>query len=217
MNKRLAEFTEMTLDRINVKNPTLFTRFADPRFLAPLARAHRSYAEIGDAELGEVLAGLLSDTAAEQVRTPKEIVLRRAIDCAPLLTQQQIIALGVNLEIKKGRCHPRSVDELLEHWESRYRPYYGTIPTRSFDYTYIGTTDAGSFNRGSSLDVYRVLHYQYMNVMYTPFVLSELPPELISSSDISTLIVASAQDVRHSDESGETFRLREEGSPAYLV
>ena len=77
--------TDKVLDRINETNPGLFVRWDDPRFLAVLTSAQRSYAETGDEDLADVLASLVVGLAALPIRSRREIILRQAVDLAPKL------------------------------------------------------------------------------------------------------------------------------------
>lgn len=77
--------TDKVLDRINETNPGLFVRWDDPRFLAVVTSAQRSYAETGDEDLTDVLASLVVGLAALPIRSRREIILRQAVDLAPKL------------------------------------------------------------------------------------------------------------------------------------
>ena len=101
ITERTGHITDLVFDRINVRDTELFNRFEDPRFLAALTSAQRSYAETGDEDLAEVLASLVVELASQPIRSMHEIVLRQAIDVAPHLTSPHLRALAVNMYLTR--------------------------------------------------------------------------------------------------------------------
>jgi hypothetical protein len=187
LNKRFGELTDRLMDRINEKDPTLYRRFTDPRFLAPLATAHRAYAETGSDELGDTLAGLLTELAAQPVRSRKELVLRQALDAAPRLTTQHLNSLAVYAHFTAmSLTNAYGAEDLVRKFDNLLRPYYGTTLSKSIDYNYmsaVGVCDndiLGSFSAGP----FKVLYDQYPNFMYPPFTLEEIQEVLTAASGI---------------------------------
>ena len=175
---RAEQITDIVIERMGAKDRSLFQRFQDPRFLAPLVSVQRSFAETGDRDLGSLLAGLLADLAAEPIRSRRDIVLREAIDCAPRLAAQHLNALTVIVMLKNMRYRwAPDVDILLEGLDRDLRPYYGAIPTDSFEYNYLGATAAGSYLPGLGATAYNTIFNGHANAMYRPFPPDEIPKE----------------------------------------
>jgi hypothetical protein len=129
LNRRFGELTDMLLDRINEKDSSLFSRFADPRFLGPLGTAHRTYAETGSKELGETLSEMLADLAAQPVGSRPEIFLRQAIDVTRVLTIEHINSLAVKLIVSGIKLTaPYDTDMLIRELDALLSPYYRRIP-----------------------------------------------------------------------------------------
>lgn len=185
MKRRLVEFTDMTLDRINMKDPALYSRFADPRFLAPLARAHRSYAETGDKDLGNTLAKLLADLAAEPIRSRREIVLREAIDCAPRLTNRHLNLLSVIAQIDQIR-HTDIIDtdELIDELYASLSPYIGEVPTDAFEYEYMSATSVGTYIRKTTWPAVTQIHGTHRNSMYPALIAQDFVELKINQSEV---------------------------------
>jgi hypothetical protein len=174
--QRAEQITDQVIAKIGAKNPNLFNRFEDPRFLAPLVSVQRSFAETGDAELGGILSGLLSDLAAEPIRTRREIVLRESMECAPKLTTRHLNALSVIFRITRI-VHPLALDpsRLVSLLDSELRPYFDAVPSDSFDYSYMGATQAGTFVPAIGGTIYDRIYASHRNAMYEPFDVDELP------------------------------------------
>jgi hypothetical protein len=175
IDQRIGIILEQIIKKMQVKDETLLNRFKDPRFLGPLVSIERSFAETGDRELGGILSGLLADLADEPIRTRREIVLRESIECAPKLTTQHLNALTVILRITRV-LHDLAlgVDQLLSLLDSELRPYFGVIPADSFDYSYMGATQAGAFVRAIGSSVYGRIYTAHRNAMYDPIDANEL-------------------------------------------
>ncbi|MAU80514.1 MAG: hypothetical protein CME34_01305 [Gordonia sp.] len=166
IEERFHAATDMVLVKMLEKDPELLSRFSDPRFLAPLVSAQRSYAETGDDELGSILAGLLTDLAGEPTRNRREIVLREAIECAPKLTSQHLSALSVIFLLSRfSFSQSPNVSHLLELLNEFYSPYYETIPSSTFEYQYMGATAAGTL-LAFGASPYKSLHQRHPNSMY---------------------------------------------------
>lgn len=187
IEERVGAVTDMVLHRMLEKDPELLRRFEDPRFLAPLITAQRSYAETGDDELGSLLSGLLTSLAQEPIRTRREIVLREAIDCAPKLTSQHLSALSV-IVLLQGFSFPiaRNITHLLDLVNEFFEPYYDSIPHTAFEYQYMGATPVGSYLPFGVIDPYKTLHDSHPQAMYDHI----LEADLKDSFDMSQNSVA---------------------------
>ena len=175
IDQRIHEILESIIRKMQEKDESLLNRFRDPRFLGPLVSIERSYAETGDPELGGILSGLLADLAGEPIRSRREIVLRESIECAPKLTTQHLNALTVILRLTRF-THKLVVDpaDLIRLLDSELRPYFRAIPTDSFDYSYMGATQAGTHVPAIGHTVYSQIFTAHRNAMYPPFEINEI-------------------------------------------
>lgn len=173
---RTEHITDEVIRKIAEKDENLYERFRDPRFLGPLASSQRNFAETGDPELGGILSGLLADLASEPIRSRREIVLRESIECAPKLTTQHLNALSVIFRITRFVHHLTiGPNELISVLHDQLSPYYSEIPKDSFDYGYMGATQAGTFVLSLGTTIYGQIYNSHRNAMYDPIDASELP------------------------------------------
>lgn len=178
ITERVDHITDRIFVHINERDTALYNRFEDPRFLAALTDAQRSYAETGDEDLGEVLAKLVVGLAAKPVRSMHEILLRKAISIAPQLTSPQLCALAVHTLLTRVHFnYPFSTEQLIDGLDTQFQRYYGKVPTNSNDYTYMASLGLGSHIAGLQdlgNQPYAVLHKQYPNSMYPALTADEL-------------------------------------------
>ena len=183
IERRFVVITDKVLGRINGTDPGLFVRWADPRFLAVLTSAQRSYAETGDEDLGDLLANLVASIAAQPIRSRREIILRQAIDVAPRLTTAHINALTVNMYLGNYQLtQPLDTDALIGAFDTLLSPYYGRLPTSALDYQYMSSTGVCYIDQLQSFGggPYQTLLRKYPNSMYPVFTFAELQDNLLS-------------------------------------
>lgn len=187
ITERTDQLTNRIFEGINQRDTTLFGRFGDPRFLAAFTSAQRSYAETGAEDLGLVLASLLVHLAAQPIRTTWEIILRQAIEIAPLLTSGHLKALAVNMYLTRFSFNqPYDTEMLIRSLDTVFRPYYGGLPKSSVDYSYMSSTGVGTYMDGLQ-DLgnkpYQLLHKRYPNSMYPAFTFGEMRETLLSDDN----------------------------------
>ncbi|SCX33260.1 LPO_1073/Vpar_1526 family protein [Mycolicibacterium fluoranthenivorans] len=174
IDARTENITDEVIRKITEKDPNLYHRFKDPRFLSSLLSIQRSFAETGDEELGGILSGLLADLAAEPIRSRREIVLRQAMECAPRLTTKHLNALSVLLRIERIRYpFDRTVAIFISSLAGDLAPYFNAIPDDSFDYEYMGSTEAGTYLRMTSSNIFERVYYVNRNALYDPFTIEQ--------------------------------------------
>ncbi|WP_123029478.1 LPO_1073/Vpar_1526 family protein [Mycolicibacterium stellerae] len=187
ITERVDYLTNLVFERINEKNPELFHRFEDPRFLAALTDIQRSYAEIGDEELGEVLASLIVELGARPIRTMHEIALRQAIKIAPQLSPKHLRGLAVSMHLSRlNFTRPFSTEALIEQLAAVFRPYYGQIPTSSIDFSFMGSLGLGSYMEGLQdlgSKPYQLLYRRNLNSMYPAFMYDELKEDILTDDE----------------------------------
>lgn len=183
-DNRAIKMTTQVITKTVAVDPELLERFKDPRAQVVLLKAQEAYGETGDDELGAMLAGLVVALVAEPTRTRQEIVLREAIECAPRLTAQHLNALiTIVLLTRMSYRQAPDVDSLLGALDDELRPYYGAIPTDSFEFSYMGATAAGLFLPGLGHSVYNKIFTAHPNAMYPGFPPGEIPEEWAPTQD----------------------------------
>ncbi|SON59279.1 hypothetical protein MSIMFI_00762 [Mycobacterium simulans] len=224
LNERFGELTDMLIDRINVKDAHLFNRFADPRYIAPLGSAHRTYAETGSKQLGETLSGLLAELAAQPVGSRREIFPRQAVEVTRVLTIEHVNSLAVKLFITDFMfAEPYDTDMLIHALDTLLSPYYGRIPTSRWDYQYMSSTgvcEDGQFGAWAR-EPYQALYKKYRNSMYPALRTADLKGKFLSedgpyneeSERLLLIFAESEDDVRVTDrgtlisQEGARFRV----------
>ena len=187
IDRRVGTFTDKVVQRANQTDPALFVRWDDPRFLAALTSAQRSYAETGDDDLGDLLANLIIDMAGQPIRTRHEIVLRQAVDVAPRLTTDHVNALVTIMVITRMKLEGvyENTDGLINALDGLFRPYYGRLPSGEIDYLYMCSTGVCYHDQLHQFTggVYQRLHEKYPNAMYPAFTYDELREDFISDTN----------------------------------
>nr|WP_131811348.1 LPO_1073/Vpar_1526 family protein [Mycobacterium kubicae] len=117
---------------------------------------------------------MLADLAGEPIRTRREIVLREAIECAPKLTTNHLNALSAIFRVTRFRhLRAHGVVHLLSRLDKELRPHFGAIPLDSFDYGYMGATQAGTYVPAVGTSIYSRIVNAHRNAMYEPFDVAE--------------------------------------------
>lgn len=234
IDQRIGVITDKVIEQINEKDPKLFVRWQDPRFLAALTSAQRSYAETGDESLADLQANLLTALASQRIRTRREIILRQAIDVAPRLTNEHVNALAVNMYLTSFKINEpyyepdwliRALDTLLSH-------YYGRLPTSALDYQYMSSTGVCYTDqlRAFASGPYEILHGRYANAMYPSFtiddlgeILSDTNPSRAKFQEMLAAHVTSEDAIVSTDQEtvvtreGARFRVAPEYAPRILA
>jgi hypothetical protein len=216
IDQRIGELTDKVLEKIKQKNPGLFARWDDPRFLAALTSALRSYAETGDEDLADLQANLLVALASQPIRSRREIILRQAIDVAPRLTTEHINALAVNMYLGNYKLtQPLDADGLIQTFDALLCPYYGRLPTSALDYQYMSSTGVGYTDQLQAFGggPYQVLYRRYRNLMYPAFTFAEMQTSLLSDENENRQedqkllgLIAESEDAFEQTESGLVVR-----------
>ncbi|MCK5753755.1 MAG: hypothetical protein KAH46_13750, partial [Mycobacterium sp.] len=169
IDDRSSLLVQKVIDELN-KNPELFARWNDPRFLAALTSAQRSFAETGDEDLADTLARMVAGLAAREIRTRREIVLRQAIDVAPRLTTGHINALAVLVYLTRFKINEPYFGPswMAKAINALCKPYFEQMPASALDYEYMSSTGVCYANQLHQFGggPYQILHDKYLNAMY---------------------------------------------------
>lgn len=188
IESRIGWMTDKVVDRLNEQDPKPFGSFESPRFLAALTSAQRGYAETGDDELGEMLAGMVSGLATEPIRSRKEILLRQGIDVAQRLTTEHVNALATIMYIEYMRLDPRfNLEGFISAYDGLLKPFYGRMPTGELDYQYmssVGVCHAIPFRRGLPGGVFESLRDHNKNMMYPLFTTADMKANVFGDADL---------------------------------
>lgn len=221
IESRIGWMTDKVVDRLNEQDPKPFDSFESPRFLAALTSAQRGYAETGDDELGEMLAGMVSGLATEPIRSRKEILLRQGIDVAQRLTTEHVNALATIMYITYMTLDPRFTTEgLISAYDGLLKPFYGRVPTGEIDYQYmssVGVCHPIPLRRDVPGGIYGVLHSHNINTMYPLFTSAEMEADVFSDSgldgqDIQKLFIpltVNPEGVRYTPDGQSQVRIED--------
>ncbi|TQK27966.1 LPO_1073/Vpar_1526 family protein [Arthrobacter sp. SLBN-53] len=175
IDQRMQLVLDSVVQKMRAKDDRLLERFKDPRFLAALSSAEKSFAESGDSQLCEILTGLLTDLAYNDIRSRREIILRESIECAPRLTSRHLNALSVIFRTTKMPYRfSANVAGLLARLNEDFAPYFNDIPTDPIDYSYMGATGAGIYMPATSRSIASIIYDAHRGAMHQPFTLSDL-------------------------------------------
>ncbi|MFF7845929.1 LPO_1073/Vpar_1526 family protein [Streptomyces ossamyceticus] len=109
---RAEEFAENFLDGIIRNHPDVLNKLRDPGMQASILDAQSSYAATGDAELGDLLVGLLTDRIEKEERDLAHLALNSAISVAKELRSAHFSLLAINFFVKGIVIPVSSVPEL---------------------------------------------------------------------------------------------------------
>lgn len=162
--------------------------------------AKQSYAKTGDPDegggeivLGRILAKLVGKLILESDRGFREIMLRRAIDTAPLLTPQQINSLSV-LSIMHTRnftgATPREVAYSLNQV---FSSYFGTIAPTEIEYSYMASSGVGTNIQLLGQNIFEKLRNGHRAAMRKSFSLGALTAGT-TSEDIAEYLESDPND-----------------------
>jgi hypothetical protein len=212
IDERSGKLVDLVIARINETNPQLFVRWDDPRFLAALVSAQRSYAETGDDDLADILASMLEGLASQPIRSRREITLRQAIEVAPRLTTEHINALAVKMYLTYFNLTGpyENTEQLIGAFDTLLNHYYGGLPSSPIDYGYMSSTGVCYTDQLSTFasGPYQLLHNNYPNAMYPAFTFGEVREMLLSDDNenrqeyqqLLGVIAKSADDVVQTDQ-----------------
>jgi hypothetical protein len=186
---RAMKIAVEVIKRVIAKDPELLEVFAEPRAQIALLQIQEAYGEIPDDDLGATLAKLVTELISEPAGGRRELVLRRAIGCARVLTPRMIRLLGAIYWLNH-RTYARAyyLNQVIDGLEADLSTYYGEIPTSSVDLDYLGTTEAGTYYGELGPQIYQRLHTQYANLMYEPFDKADLPPVVRDSAEADSIL-----------------------------
>ncbi|MCA2303181.1 hypothetical protein JF770_06380 [Mycobacterium intracellulare] len=171
-------------------DPDLLQNLRRPNVQAALLSAQQSYAETGDpdsgagdASLGLLLSRLVAKVVKNPNRSLTDIVTRRAIAIAPLLTRQQINSLTAAAIFQTCTFTCSDASELLEVMDDFYKHYYGDLAVGRNEYSYMESVGVGSMSlmTGWGDDPFESLCKKYRQQLRKTFRESGLPAEIEAS------------------------------------
>jgi hypothetical protein len=175
----LAEVHEMNPDDVN--------NFRRPNVQAAFLAATQSFAETGDpdtgkgdASLGLLLSKLVAKLVANPNRNLTDIVTRRAIAIAPLLTRQQINSLTVLAIYQTCTFRGESASEILSVVEDFFKEYAGDLAVRRNEYSYMESVGVGSVSMlaGFGTDPFGSICKKYKLQLRKGFTRDSVPDEV---------------------------------------
>jgi hypothetical protein len=177
VDARLKDFEDRVVSRMQTDSSANTKAFQDPDFQYLLRGAQHAYARSGDKEIAEHLTELIAERSKASSRTRKALSLNRAIETAPLLTENEIAELSIGFIIRRvlfGSLNtPQQMADVLR---THVDPFIDKVSNEDNSYIYMESLGCGKLSMGSC-ELARALGESY------PWVLGELP-EYNSFKDI---------------------------------
>ncbi|MFG3168370.1 LPO_1073/Vpar_1526 family protein [Streptomyces sp. NPDC048200] len=109
---RAEEFAEIFFDELIRNHPDALQKMRDPGVQSSIFEAQSSYATTGDAELGDLLVGLLVDRIEKEERDLAHLALNSAIGVAKELRSAHFSLLALNFFVKGVVVPVDSIEKL---------------------------------------------------------------------------------------------------------
>lgn len=111
---RAAEIRDEIIDRLEKDKQANPQSFSQVEKQVLLLEAQKAYAVSGDDELKDILINAVIGASGAPERSKKSIVLGEAIKIAPLLTKNQIKALGISFAIRFVNFPSTNINQLFD-------------------------------------------------------------------------------------------------------
>jgi hypothetical protein len=192
--QRAKEFTESFLQQLAQRQPKGSESANDPDFQYSLFTAQKEYARSGEKDLGEILADILVDRAAENGKTIKQIVLNESINTAPKLTSLHWDALAiVFLQKYVGFPWVSHISHIPILISKYYLPFISNLPTKQTCCQHMEYAGCGTVSIGSTAIEF-VWKLNFGGLFQKGFSEEELKSVLPEGIDLSQLLVKCDRD-----------------------
>lgn len=186
--QRAQKFIDIMLSVIHEEGGDL-TGFDTPRILAATYDAQRTYAENADDEQAKAMARLLQKLARESPLTLKDVLIKQALQCLPMLAKTHVNALGAIVYLTKMTLHTGSVDPVMESLDQSLGFYIGKVPSTSFDYEYMESCNVGVTDLMiSTPNPYERIFMTYPHIFHHDVLASNIPENINKEALVDVLI-----------------------------
>jgi len=161
VDSRLRDFEERIVGRFSADSNADTKAFEDPDFQYLLRGAQHAYARSGDGDVAEQLADLIAERSRAKGKSRKALTLNRAIEVAPLLTENEIAELSLAFAIRRvcfnGGQSPQALGTVLRIVTERLLP---EVSIEENSYIYMESLGCGKLSIGTC-DLTRALSGNY--------------------------------------------------------
>ncbi|MGZ3506718.1 MAG: LPO_1073/Vpar_1526 family protein [Vulcanimicrobiaceae bacterium] len=198
----------------------------NPDFQYALFSAQREFAKSGDADLGDLLVGLLVDRAREPERSLLQIVLNESLSVAPKLTADQLDALSLAFMLRYTRTMVKELNDLSRYISNEVVPFVPGASRKQSAYQHLEFASCANLNAGFATQAEGLLRRIYPGLFQKgfsydrlraggidPAVVASVLSPLPSDSHLWTIAAVANEDLaevalalRMSDQDRAAFR-----------
>lgn len=186
---RLRDFEEKIIGRFGSDEKADTKAFEDPDFQYLLRGAQHAFARSGEADVAEQLTELIAERSKARGKTRKALSLNRAIETAPLLTENEIAELTLSFAIRRVCFNDTKSPQMLgQVLQNVIAPLIPAISTDESSYIYMESLGCGKISIGT-YDLTRAISSNYREAMsHLPLLDSIIEP--VDRTHIDSLIAA---------------------------
>lgn len=173
---RVDSLTEDFLAKLASQNrPDALDAMKDPDFLHTFFEAQRAYARSGEQAQEELLVQLLVERADQGDRDLQQLVLNRAVQALPLLSQQHVDVMTLMWLVRDVRNSGLdSLVPLHQYLLANWSPLVASIPRNRAFFEYLESTGVASIEVFASSQLAEILRATYPGFFLKPVPEDEL-------------------------------------------
>ncbi|WP_395628945.1 LPO_1073/Vpar_1526 family protein [Sphingorhabdus sp.] len=147
---RLKHFEEKIISKFDADQTLKSDAFQDPDFQYLLRNAQHAYARSGEDAVAENLAILIGERSKISGQSRASLSINKAIECAPLLTKEEISIAAVSFLIRHVKITGvPSPQEVGTHYANYLSPFLDDLPSGGNAYLYMESLSCGVRAMGS--------------------------------------------------------------------
>lgn len=170
---RASEIRDEIIERLEKDKRADPQAFSQVEKQVILLEAQKAYALSGDDELREILVKAVIDASSAPERSKKSIVLGEAVKIAPLLTKNQIKALGIAFSIRFVHYCTVNLNSLFDTYLKSINLVDKLIDLSAGDIRHMEYLGCGTLGIGG-LEFYDILKTDYHGLICAGFTHEEL-------------------------------------------
>lgn len=201
-SKRVEEFTEQLIKRMQRESQQLLNSMKDPDMQYALFTAQKAYARTGDIQLSEMLVNVLKERSKEAERTTYQLVLNECVAVLDKITNEQLDILSLSFILmgtrKKLYLYKDEVVDYIKSDILRFTEYISDNETNFKHLVYAGCSSRttggyildktllnnypGMFSKGFTLEEFQEITTNETDQnLITPHLIEEGNYQLIAS------------------------------------
>lgn len=149
VDQRLDDFKEKIINKFNSDNAANANAFQDPDFQYLLSHSQQAYARSGNATTADLLIDLIAQRSGTTTGERRSLILNRAAEIVPLLTNQEISILMVTFLLRRvhfgAAKSPAALGSILLN---HIAPYVVDLSADEAPYLYLESLGCGKLSMG---------------------------------------------------------------------